>query len=172
MDPFVRQFGGLAGALFASTIFLVVNAFAQPTEGGPIDLVFKINHRPINLSDDVREALSKQADRIARNCGYDAGDREEQVWRDAIAEPSTIRLIYRSPIQLKLPRREIVVSDVVFSLTDPNFLGSPILHHSGRTTLVFKCDGLDMIKLMCMPELKTYFPPGYQRNCQILNRMP
>ena len=37
-----------------------------------------------------------------RHCGYDGGDQEEQVWREALAEPSSIRLDYATPIELRL----------------------------------------------------------------------
>ncbi len=154
----------LAGAALAATAYVAALAADEP-----IELVFKVDGRAITLADELRDALREQADNILRHCwAYDAGDREERVWREALAEPSSIRLIYAAPIRLRLPRREIPVSEAVFSFGDPEFLGSPVLHHAGRTTLVFKCDGTDTLELMCMPELAAYFPPSYQNNCQIV----
>ena len=66
-----------------------------------------------------------------------------------------------APSRLRLPRREIPISEAVFSFGDPEFFGSPDLHHEGRTTLVFKCNGTVMLKLICMPELAVYFPANY-----------
>ena len=160
----------LVGAVLAATILLAVNAVAQPTDDEAIDVVFKVNSQLVILSDDVRGDLRSQADKIVRRCGYDGGDREEQVWREALPEPSSIRLVYAKPIELRLPRREILISEAVFSLRNANLLGQPILHHEGRTTLVFKCDGTDMLHLMCMPELEVHFPPGYQGNCHIVRQ--
>ncbi len=153
----------LAGAVLAATAYVAALAADEP-----IELVFKVDGRAITLADELHDALRSQADKILRHCAYDAGDREERVWREALAEPSSIRLIYAAPIRLRLPRREIPISEAVFSFGDPEFLGSPVLHHTGRTTLVFKCDGIDMLELMCMPELAAYFPPSYQKNCQIV----
>ena len=153
----------LASAALVATVY--VAAFAADE---PIELVFKIDSRPITLSDEVRIELRDQADLILRHCAYDGGDHEERVWLEALAEPSSIRLTYATPIQIKLLRREILVSDAVFSLGEPEFLGSPVLHHEGRTSLVFKCDGTNMLELMCMPELAAYFPANYQINCQIV----
>ena len=158
----------LAGAVLVATILLAVNAAAQPADDEAIHVAFKVNGQPVPLSDDVRDELRNQADKIVRRCGYDGGDQEEQVWRAALAEPSSISLVYDTPIELRLPRREILISEAVFSLRNGNFLGQPILYHEGRTTLVFKCDGTDMLVLMCMPELAALFPPGYQRNCHIV----
>ena len=62
------------------------------------------------------------------------------------------------------------MSEAVFSITDESFLGQPLLHHDGQTTLVVKCDGREMLVLMCMPALKTYFPPAYQRSCEIIRQ--
>ncbi len=160
----------LAGAVLAAAISVAVSVTAQPGSGQGIGLVFKVDGRPVTLADDVRLALIEQADKIVRNCAYDAGDREERVWRQALAEPSSIRLIYAAPVRLRRLRREVLASEAVLSLGDPNFIGSPVLHDAGSTTLVFKCDGTDMIRLMCMPGLKAHFPPGYQRNCHILRR--
>jgi hypothetical protein len=159
-----------AGAVLAATILLAVNAAAQPTADETIEVVFKVNDNPITLSDDVRDQLRSQADKIVRHCGYDGGDQEAQVWRQALAESKSIRLVYATPIELALPRRKILISEAVFSLRNANFLGQPILHHDGRTTRVFKCDGTDMLLLMCMPELEAYFPPGYQGNCHIVRQ--
>ena len=92
------------------------------------------------------------------------------MWRSALAEPSFIYLVYATPITLRLPRREVVVSQAAFSLSDTSFIGQPLLHHDGRTTFVAKCDGMEMLRLMCMPELATYFPPGYRRSCHALDR--
>lgn len=161
----------LAGAVLTATMFGAVNTAAQPTDNEPIGLLFKVHDQLVTLSDGVRDALTNRANTIVRSCNYDAGDREERLWREALAEPSSIRLIYTVPMQLGLPRRELLISEVVFSLRDPDFLGSPILHHAGRITLVFKCSGTDMLKLMCMPELESHFPPGYQENCHIVRRM-
>ena len=135
-----------------------------------IAVVFKVNGQLVTLADDVRDDLRNKADIIVRRCGYDGGDQEEQVWHQALAEPSSIRLVYATPIALRLPRREILISEAVFSIRNANFLGQPILHHDGRTTRVFKCDGMDMLYLMCMPVLEAHFPPGYQENCQIVRQ--
>ena len=81
---------------------------------------------------------------------------------------SFIRLAYATPIELRLPRREILISEAVFLIRNTDFLDQPVLHHDGRTTLVFKCDGTDMLRLMCMPALAAHFPPGYQGNCLIV----
>ncbi len=161
----------LAGAVLAAAISVAISVTAQPGSGQGIELVFKVDDRLVSLGDDLRLALIGQADKIVRDCAYDAGDREERVWRQAVAEPSSIRLIYAAPVRLRRLRREVLASEAVFSLRDPNFIGSPVLHHGGRTTLVFKCDGTDMIRLMCIPGLKAHFPPGYQRNCHILRRL-
>lgn len=160
----------LASALFAATILAIVHTGVHAANDASIALRFKIDGEFVTLSNELKNALTNQADKIVRRCGYDGGDQEEDVWRKLIAEPSTIRLVYATPIQLRLPRREILISQAVFSLGDPKFLGQPILYHNGRTTLVAKCSGTDMLRLMCMPELKTYFPPGYQRNCDIVRQ--
>ena len=159
----MRALIALASAVLAATA--CVGAYAADE---PIELVFKVDNRPITLPDEVRNALRDQADIILRHCAYDGGDHEERVWLEALAKPSSIRLIYATPVRVKPLRRDITVSDAVFSLGDPEFLGSPVLYHEGRTTLVFKCDGTNMLELMCMPELAAYFPPSYQRNCNVV----
>ncbi len=159
----MRPHIALAGAALAATAYVAVLAADEP-----IELVFKVDGQAITLADALHDSLREQADNILRHCAYDAGDREERVWSEALAEPSSIRLIYAAPIRLRLPRREIPISEAVFAFGDPEFLGSPVLHHAGRTMLVFKCDGSDMLELMCMPELAAYFPPSYQNNCQIV----
>ena len=160
----------LAGAVSAATIFLAVTAAAQSTGDVAIEIVFKVNGQAVTLADDVRDEVRNQADNIARHCGYDLGDQEEQAWRQALAEPSSIHLVYATPIEVRLARREILISEALFSLQNEGFLGQPLLHHNGRTTFVAKCSGTDMLVLMCMPQLKAYFPPGYQRNCHIVRQ--
>lgn len=76
-----------------------------------------------------------------------------------------------APVRLRRLRRQVLASEAVFSLgDDPKFIGSPVLRHAGRTTLVFMCDGTDMIRLMCLPGLKAHFPPGYRKHCRVLRR--
>ena len=77
-------------------------------------------------------------------------------------------LVYATQVRLRLPRRVIVISQAAFSMSDVTFIGQPLLHHDGRTTLVAKCDGMETLRLMCIPELATYFPPGYRRSCHAL----
>ncbi len=149
---------------------LAVDATAQSSEGEAISVELKVNGEQVDLSENVRKELRDQADKIARHCGYDSGDRGQQVWHDALAERSSIRLIYAAPVKVRLPRWEILVSEAVFSISDESFLGQPLLHHDGQTTLVVKCDGKAMLVLMCMPELKAYFPPAYQRSCRIIRQ--
>ncbi len=160
----------LAGFVLVVMVLLAVNAIAQPIDDEAIHVVFKVNGRPVTLSAKVRDDVRDQADKIVRHCGYDGGDQEQQVWRDALAETSSIHLVYAAPIEIKLPRRVISISQAMFSFGDENFLNQPILYHDERTTRVFKCDGMDILMLMCVPELKTYFPPAYQKNCHIIRR--
>ncbi len=169
LDPCWRSL--LAGAVLAAAISFAVGVTAQPGSGQGIELVFKVDDRVVTLGDDVRLALIGEADKIVRDCAYDAGDRDERVWRQALAEPSSIRLIYAAPVRLRrLRRREVLASEAVFSLKDPKFIGSPVLRHGGRTTLVFMCDGPDMIRLMCIPGLGAQFPPGYRKHCRVPRR--
>ena len=151
--------------MLAAAIFVATHVVVQPDDDDAIHVEFKVNGQTITLPDDVRAALRNQADTVVRHCGYDGGDQEAQMWLEALAEPSSIRLVYATPISLRLPRREILISQATFSLSDATFLGQPSLHHDGRTALVFKCNGTDMLRLMCMPELESHFPPGYQANC-------
>ena len=149
---------------------VVVGQTFQTKDSQAIRVVLKVDGRVVTLSNDVRDELRDKADKIVRHCGYDGGDREEQFWRKALAKPSYIHLVYATPIELRLPRRRILISEAVFSLRVGNFLGQPILYHHGRTTPVFKCDGPDMLRLMCMPELKPYFPSGYQGSSQTIRK--
>lgn len=151
-------------------ILVATHAAAQPVDDDAIHVEFRVSGQEVALSDDVRDAVRNQADTMVRHCGYDGGDHEVQMWREALAEPSLIRLAYATPVSLRLPRREILISQATLSLSDATFLGQPILHHQGRTTLVFKCSGTDMLRLMCLPELERHFPPGYRANC--LERAP
>ena len=152
----------------ATIIFIAVNAKAQLAEDPAILVDFVVDGQSVPLSDNVRKELINQADKIVRRCGYDGGDQQQQIWRDSLAQPSFIRLVYATPIQISLPRRLILVSEAMFLLRDTNFLSQPILYHDGRVTLVFKCDGLQMLLLMCMPELKALFPLAYQRSCDVV----
>jgi hypothetical protein len=159
----------VALAVLAAT-FVAPTAVAQTPQVANVDIELRIKGERIELAGNLRRTLTDRADRIVRHCGYDAGDRDDRVWRKALAEPSIIRLVYAKPVRLRLPRRTVMISQAVFSLGDPGFLGSPILRHAGRTTLVFKCDGTEMLRLMCMPKLKALFPPGYQKHCNIVRR--
>ena len=175
----MSQFRGLRGHLVQSllvavvivaALWLPIKALAQSTGGENLGIVFQVRGQTVTLPDDVRVKVRDQADKIVRRCGYDGGDQNKQVWLEALAEPSSIRLVYAMPIELWISRRKVLVSQAVFSLRDDNFLGQPIVYHDGRTTLVFKCDGMDMLLLMCMPELEEYFPPSYQGNCHIVRQ--
>ena len=158
----------LISAAMVALLLFASPVKAQSTEHGAIAVEFKINGGVIDLAATVRDRLRDQADKIARHCGYDGGGAEQQVWPDALAEPSSIRLVYPEPVKIKLPRREILVSQAVFLVKDESFLGQPVFHHDGETNLVFKCNGMDMLVLMCMPELKAHFPADYQRSCAIV----
>lgn len=107
-----------AGAVLAAAILVATHVVAQPDDDDAIHVEFKVNGQTITLPDDVRDALRNQADTIVRHCGYDGGDQEAQMWREALAEPSSIRLVYATPISLRLPRREILISQATFSLSD------------------------------------------------------
>ena len=158
------------GLVVASIILFAVSAKAQPAEDPAMLVNLVADGQSVPLSDNVRKELGDQADKIVRRCGYDGGDQKQQIWCDSLAQPSSIRLVYATPIQINLPRRRILVSEAMFLLKDENFLSQPILYHDGRVTLVFKCDGLQMLVLMCMPEMKALFPPAYQRSCEVVRR--
>jgi hypothetical protein len=51
--------------------------------------------------------------------------------------PLYISLVYATPIEFRLLRREILLSQAAFSHRDANVLGQPILYREGRTTLAF-----------------------------------
>ena len=155
--------------LISDQAVLVAQTF-QTNDNQEILVVLKVDGQLVTLSNDVRGELRDKADKIVRHCGYDGGDWGEKEWRKALAKPSSIRLVYATPIELRLPKRSILFSQAVFSLRVGNFLGQPILYHDGHTTPVYKCDGPDMLRLMCMPELKPYFPSGYQGNCQSIRK--
>lgn len=156
-------------ALLAVALMPASLASAQSPDAEPPRVTLRIVGQKVMLPDDLRQDLRDRADKIVRRCGYDGGDQPIQVWKDALAAPSHIHLSYASPIGLQLPRREIPISEALFLIEDQSFLNQPLLHHDGRTTAVFKCDGPDMLSLMCLPGLAAYFPPGYQDNCDVLN---
>jgi hypothetical protein len=158
----ITTFIGCQSALNAQT--------SGTTDNQAIRVVLKVDQLVVTLAKDVHGKLRDKADEIVRHCGYDGGDFGEKEWRKALAKPSSIRLIYAKPIEVRLPRKKILVSQAVFSLRVGNFLGQPILYHNGRTTAVYKCDGLAMLKLMCIPQLKPHFPSGYQRSCRTIRK--
>lgn len=154
-----------AGAVLVAAMLLAVNAAARFKDRETPNVTLKVSGQLVDLAGVLHDELAIQADKIVRSCAYDSGDRAEEFWHDALAEPSSIRLVYAAPIKLRLPRRSILISEAVFSLKDTKFLGQPSLHYNGRTTSVAKCDGQEMLGLMCMPDLAMYFPPGYQVHC-------
>lgn len=147
---------------------LAGNAGAQQAESQAAQAELVVDGQPVPLAEDVSAELGRRADTIVRNCSYDGGDRSPDIWRDALSLPSAVRLVYSDPIQVTLPRRRILVSQAVFSLGNGSFLEQPVFHHEGHTIAVAKCDGMQMLKLMCMTGLKSHFPPAYQRNCEIV----
>ena len=66
----------LAGAVLVATILLAVDATAQPTDDEVIHVVFKVNGQAVTPSDDGRDELRNQADRIVRHCGYGGGAKQ------------------------------------------------------------------------------------------------
>ncbi len=160
----------LSALVFAAVILAGGHLRAQSASEEVSRVRLTVDGTTIPLSDDTRAVLTQHADAIVRSCAYDAGDQEAQLWRSALAEPSSIYLAYATPITLTLARREVVVSQATFSLSDTSFIGQPLLHREGRTTGVAKCDGMEMLELMCAPELSTHFPPGYGRSCQTLDQ--
>ena len=83
-----------ARAVLAAAIFVATHVVVQPDDDDAIHVEFKVNGQTITLPDDVRAALRNQADTVVRHCGYDGGDQEAQMWLEALAEPSSIRLVY------------------------------------------------------------------------------
>lgn len=132
---------------FASALLGTIVATAAPADRQAIDMVFRVDGRTVVLADDVRDELRDRADGIVRRCGYDGGDQEQRIWTEALAASSFIRLTYAMPIELRLPRREILISEAVFLLRDTNFLEQPVLRattngrHSSSNATARTCSG-------------------------------
>ena len=163
--------GGLVpAALLAMALFPACPAPGQSADAEPPRVTLTVAGQPVALPHALRRNLRDRADKIVRYCGYDGGDQPQEVWLDAMAAPSHIYLIYAQPIRLRLPRREIPISEALLLIEDTSFLNQPLLRHEDQTTAVFKCDGMDMLLLMCLPGLAAHFPPAYQRNCNVLQQ--
>ena len=143
----------------------------MPAQESLPDMRVRIDGEFVTLAEEDRSVASAQADKILRSCAYDVGERTAEEWQQAQAAASGVRLRYDLPVELKLLRRKILISEAIMMIEDEHFISQPLLFHDGQVNFVAKCDGLETIRFQCLPALRQRFPPGYQRSCHILERI-
>jgi len=156
-----------------AAVVLTVGAL-QAAEFTNIDLV--LDGKRQELSDQARLHILQELPELFATCAINSRDDPRifaswsfaTIWEDTETKDH-LAVRFASPIEMRV-RHSAVISaqEFMMGLHDPEFPGPELSRHGERVVAYVKCSGIDAIKFVCAPGVKTVMPASYDRLCRYI----
>lgn len=148
------------------------NALSASTAG---QLLFKSDSDAVTLNGDMQMDVTHRLEEITASCSYPQTSRQD--WKEKIFAPYGFQVRYETPKRITLhtyksgAKGEVwEINEIMLPLEDdPAGSGVFVKTTDQKWTYLFKCDGKQMVDLVCKPELQKFYPEEgglYQVACQ------
>lgn len=136
------------------------------------ELKFIGNGKAIILEPEIQEKVILQVEAVYKTCNLNSDrhsflkqDDPESIWKQ-VTSGLHILLKYPTPVTLG----EHTILEIVQGFPT-DFPTQPIARNGEHIIFHAKCDGFEMIKLMCLEGFAQYLPGGYARSCNVLREI-
>lgn len=157
--------------IFALTFAAQANALPLGASG---QLLFKSDSDPVTLDSGMRGHVTQKLEEIASSCQYPQDSQQD--WKDKIFSPYGFHITYEQPRNMTFHTYKggdtgetWQVIDIFLPLDDdPVATGVYVRTADKKWSYLFKCNGAQMIDLVCTPQLQQYMPEEgspYQLAC-------
>lgn len=169
---------GLKAMSFIATLTCALAANAMSVIPGG-QLLFKSDSDAVVLESGMRAHVTQALESIASSCQYPQASRQD--WKEKIFSPYGFHVTYDQPHDLTFHTYKGGTAGEVWKVTDiflpldddPVATGIYVRTADKKWSYLFKCDGAQMIDLVCTPTLQAHMPGEgglYQVSCA--NRTP
>jgi hypothetical protein len=155
-----------AAALATSALHASESVDVQLVRGG----------RNLPLSEPARSLIAEQLPKLFATCSLNSRDQPNlfassgltTIWADTEAKDH-LRLRLAKPVEIRTVNSPAIpVQEFLLGLGDPNLPGPEVSRAGGNVVAYVKCSGADVIRFVCMPELRAAMPATYHGLCSLL----